>query len=358
MRIILLLSLIIVFQNAIAQSKVSDVKLVAPNIYGFWLDQYENKAVVAEFEKFIVLVEFPQNDSVASDIIAKTAVMFPKKPIKFVLHSHHHGHSISSFDPFLKLTNASLLTTKFNANEIKNKTKDTLALKNRTILYDSIYRIKDKKNEMICYEILQSKYLVPTKEYNIFYFPKQQLVVSGCLFNKPLAYYEVVNARKPALKKFISDNKLSVKVFIPTNTSKANGFTDICTIEQLDEALIKGIQPYQFCDNFQTKSIEYLESKSDSLETEFRKIPRSFDYLVCGNTLRSIRKDYNRAIIVFKILNKIYPLEIDAYLSIAESYESKGSKIEAIGYYEKFISLTKSKEDAIEIKERIEKLRK
>jgi tetratricopeptide (TPR) repeat protein len=205
---------------------------------------------------------------------------------------------------------------------------------------------------------MQSKYSVPTKEYNIFYFPNQYLLVSGCLFNKPITYYEVVNSRKPALKKFIMDNKLAVKTLIPTNISKANGFVDVCSMEMLDSALVKGINPNQFFDNFQSKSIEYLESKTDSLTTEFKKIPRSFDYLVCANGLRSIKKDYNRAMIVFKVLATIYPKEVDVYFYIAECYESKGAKIEALAFYNKFLSETTNEEDKKETREKIEKLMK
>jgi hypothetical protein len=358
MRKVFTFSLLLFSLNAIAQSKVTEVRPLAPNIYGVWLDQYENKSVIAEFDKFTVLIEFPQNDSVAKDLIAKCSEMFPKKPIKFVLHSHHHPHSISAFDPFLQLTKASLITTKYNFEQIKSKTKDTTALKQRTIIYDSTYTIKDKANEINLFEIFQSKYAVPTKEYNLFYFPKQQSVVSGCLFNKPISYYEVVNARKPALKKIITDNKLAVKQLIPTNTSRANGFVDVCTIEMLDSALVKGIDPYKFCDNFQSKSIEYLESKTDSLANEFRKIPRSFDYLVCANALRSLKKDYNRAIIVFKVLTTLYPKEVDFYFNIAECYESKGAKVEAIAFYEKFIGLTANEADKKEAKEKIENLSK
>lgn len=358
MKKIFILPFLLFSLKAISQNKVSEVKSVASNIYVVWLDQYKNKILFAEFDKFIVLIEFPQNDTVAKDIIAKASEMFPKKPIKYILHSHHHSHSISSFDPFLQFTKAILITTKYNFEEVKYITKDTLALKSRAIIYDSTYIIKDKKNEINCYEMQQTKYLVPTKEYNIFYFPKQQLLISGCLFNKPTTYYEVVNARKQALKSFLTDANLLVKKLIPTNTSRASGFIDVCSIEMLDTALVKGIIPNQFCDNFQVKPYEYLESKTDSLSNEFKKIPRSFDYLVCANTLRSIRKDYNRAIVIFKVLASLYPKEIEIYYYIAECYESKVANIEALAFYNKFLSLTTNEDDKNKTKDKIEKLLK
>jgi tetratricopeptide (TPR) repeat protein len=337
------------------QNKISDFKKVDENIYLVWYDQYENKSIIAEFDKYLVLVEFPQNDSVSIDIITKARELFPKKPIKFVLHSHHHPHSISSFDPFLKLTNATLVTTKYNLQEVKNITKDTITLFNRNIIYDSTYIIKDRINEVVCYNILQSNYTVPTKEYQVFYFPNQQMMISGCLFNKPKAYYEIVNARKPALKKFIADHDLTINTFIPTNTSRINGFEDICTTEMLDSTLVKGINPNQFMDNFQSKTFEYLESKMDSLELEFKRIPRSFDYNVLANGLRNIRKDYNRAIIIYKVLSRIYPNENELFYFIGECYESKEAKIEAIAYYMKYLEKVV---DTIEIKEINEKVSK
>ena len=342
---------------AFAQSKISEVKKIDSNIFLIWFDQYENKSIIAEFDKYLILVEFPQNDSVSNDIIKKAKELFPKKPIKFVLHSHHHSHSISSFDPFLKLTNATLLTTKYNLQEIINVTKDSIALRKRNIIYDSTYVIKDKINEVVCYNILQSNYSVPTKEYQVFYFPNQQMMISGCLFNKPKAYYEIVNARKPAFKKFITEHYIKANTFIPTNTSRANGFEDICTAEMLDSALVKGINPNHFMDNFQLKNFEYLESKMDSLETEFRMIPRSFDYNVLANGLRNIRKDYNRAIIIYKVLSRIYPDENELFYFIGECNESKGAKIEAMAYYNKYLEKVIDVNEIKEVNEKIRKLK-
>jgi tetratricopeptide (TPR) repeat protein len=227
----------------------------------------------------------------------------------------------------------------------------------RSITYDSTYVIKDKVNEIISYNIHQSSYSVPTKEYQVFYFPKQQMMISGCLFNKPKTYYEIVNARKPALKKIITDYHLTVEQFIPTNTSRANGFEDLCTAEMLDSALIKGIDPSQWMNNFQSKSIDYLESHKDSLEIEFRKIPRSFDYNVLANGLRNLRKDYSRAIIIYKVLLRIYPKENELYFFIGECFESKEDKIEAIAYYNKYLEKVIDENEINQVNEKISKMK-
>ena len=347
-----------IFSQALfAQSKISNIKKVDSNLYLIWYNQYENKSVLAEFNNYLVLVEFPNNDSVSTEMIRKTKELFPTKPIKFVMHSHHHAHSISSFDPFLQLTDAKLITTKYNLHEIMKLTKDTANLFKRSITYDSIYFIKDKMNEIISYNIHQTKYTVPTEEYQVSYFPNQRMMVSGCLFNKPKAYYEIVNARKNALNKIVKDNQLIVKSFVPTNTSSANGFEDICTSQMLDSGLIKGIDPYLWMNNFQSKSIEYLENSKDSLENDFSKIPRSFDYNVLANGLRNLRNDYSRAIIIYKVLLRIYPKENELYYFIGECYESKGDKIEAIAYYKKYLEKALDENEIKDINEKISKLK-
>ncbi len=83
---------------------------------------------------------------------------------------------------------------------------------------------------------------------------------------------------------------------------------------------------------------------------EFSKIPRSFDYQVIGNTLKTIRRDYFRALLVFKVLTEIYPSEPESYFYLAECYEGLALKVEAVACYHKFLKLTKDQADIIETK--------
>lgn len=350
-------ALLIAVSGASAETPPMRFQTVAEGIHTLTSDAHANKAVIGEFDRFLVVIEFPQNDTLANAIIDEARARFPKKPIRYVLHSHHHLHSISGFDPFLRRTQAKLVTSPYNAAEVARLTRDTLALKQRLVVNDSVFTVKDRRNRLVAHVIPQSGYAVPTKEYNLVYFPRQELLISGCLFNKPLTYYEVVNARKPALKKIIADRRLAVRTLLPTNTCSANGFEDVCSVEMLDSTLVKGIKPDEFADALQGHSIEYLESRTDSLTDEMRNIPRSFDYMICGNTLKTLRKDYNRAMLVFKCLTKVYPKEADSYFFIGECYELKGYRLEAIAYYRRFLEITKDRDDIADVTQRIEKLK-
>ena len=61
---------------------------------GFWLVTGGYGAVIADFKDYIVVIEGPQNDMRAEQIIAEAKRLVPNKPIKYVINTHtHFDHS-------------------------------------------------------------------------------------------------------------------------------------------------------------------------------------------------------------------------------------------------------------------------
>jgi glyoxylase-like metal-dependent hydrolase (beta-lactamase superfamily II) len=61
---------------------------------GFWLITGGYGSVVADFKNYIVVIEGPQNDMRAEQIIAEAKRLVPNKPIRYVLNTHaHFDHS-------------------------------------------------------------------------------------------------------------------------------------------------------------------------------------------------------------------------------------------------------------------------
>jgi tetratricopeptide (TPR) repeat protein len=338
------------------QAQNSELKKLEAGLYIFKPQHHQLKVLVAEFDNYMAIVEFPVNDTLVNSIIDCVKHYFPDKPIKYVFHSHHHQHAASGFDPFIQSTNAYLVTSHYNYTKIKELTRDTLALKERYISNDSVFKLQQESNELQLFLVKKADYPVPTEEYNLVYLPKQKTLVSGCLYQKPFGYHQVVNDRKMALKSFISDQKMDVRYFVPTNTSKECGFEDICTIEMLDSTLIYGIKPDEVADDFQSRSFDYLISHQDSLREEIRKIPTYYDYYQCGKTLMK-RKAYDRALLIFEMLPEIYSdFSHNVYLYSGDCYKFKGDKEKAKVNYEKYIACAIADVEVQWGKERIEKL--
>ena len=57
---------------------------------GFWLVTGGYAAVVADFKNYIVVIEGPQNDMRALQVIAEAKRLVPNKPIKYVINTHNH----------------------------------------------------------------------------------------------------------------------------------------------------------------------------------------------------------------------------------------------------------------------------
>jgi len=57
---------------------------------GFWLITGGYGSVVADFKDYIVVIEGPQNDMRAEQIISEAKRLVPNKPIKYVINTHAH----------------------------------------------------------------------------------------------------------------------------------------------------------------------------------------------------------------------------------------------------------------------------
>lgn len=336
--------------------KLDEFRKINDNLYLLWFNKYGCKSVITEFDDYLAVVEFPRDSIVANLIIEKAKQEFPNKPIKYVFHSHHHPHAAASFDPFLKLTEANLVTSDYNYQKLKKLTKDTIGLENRYIKNDSVFTLNSDSNQLVCYSVKRTDYPVSTKEYNMIWLPKQQTIVSGCLYQKPLEYHQVVNPRKVALRDFIKDYNLDVKYIIPTNTCYETGYEDICTRGMMDSTFRFGVKPELVADYFQSKSMEYLKWATDSLKQEIGKIPSYYDYYQCAKELKR-REAFERALVILNLIPEVYEeLSHNVYVHAGDCYKSLGEKQKAKAYYEKYISCAVAEFEVEYGKEKIEAL--
>jgi hypothetical protein len=286
------------------------VETIAPGIMLLWTPRHEAKVVVAEFATFLALIEAPFDDRTVREILAELRVRFPSKPLRYVFHTHPHDHSIHAVDPLLA-AGAQIVTSSANLPELEKLTGDVSALRSRVILVDDQFELADAINRLRVWLLKQGtgekQWAVPTPEYMVFEFPASGVLVSGCLYNKPKTYHEVVSSRKKAILRFIETNAPGVTTLIPTNTSSGDGFEDVCTLQMLRDSIEQGIKPEEVSKRFGEMTPEQMRAQADAIAAEFKALtPRAFDLMVCASQLNK-DKHAEQSLILLDIAISIFP---------------------------------------------------
>jgi hypothetical protein len=212
------------------------------------------------------------------------------------------------------------------------------------------FELADGSNTLRARVIRKAQYEVPTDEYIVVELPGPKALVSGCLFNKPLTYWEVVNTRKTSLAAFLADSKLDVRWLVPTNSARGSGFEDVCTREMLAETLERGMKPAEIADRLQARTVAALRADLDALAAEFAtKTPRSYDILVCGNYLKTKRKDYERAAVLFEVATRLFPKEVETWWHLGDNWSLAGDKAKARAAWTRALEVATTEEDRKEI---------
>jgi hypothetical protein len=294
------------------------IEQVTRNVYAVWPSHRHVKVVIAEFATFLAMIEAPYDERTVREVLAELRAKFPTKPVRYVFHSHHHDHSMHVVDPFLA-AGIQIVTSPFNLNELCKVSADPSLLRSRALVIDSTFELADSTNRLRVDLLRQGDgetgWTVPTREYMVFVFPDQRALVSGCLYNKPREYHEVVNIRKHAMRKYLETCNVEIATIIPTNTSSDGGFEDICTAEMLAETMAKGLDPNAVVARLEVMTLDAMRASVAALKEEFRGLPRSFDLQVCANGLAS-KGFREHCVVLLKVATELFPDDGSAWYQL------------------------------------------
>lgn len=158
---------------------------------GFWLITGGYGAVVADFKTYIVVIEGPQNDMRAEQIISEAKKLVPNKPIKYVINTHAHFDHSGGLRAFVA-EGAIIVTHKVNKPHYEKIFKDphTLApdklsqmnpqpkIKIETMTEKKI--LTDGQHTIALYHVQGSTH---DEGMLIVYLPKQKVLVEADEFN-------------------------------------------------------------------------------------------------------------------------------------------------------------------------------
>jgi len=158
---------------------------------GFWLITGGYAAIVGDYKDYIVVVEGPQNDMRAAQIIAEAKRLVPNKPIKYVINTHAHFDHSGGLRAFVA-EGATIITHQINKPYYEKIFKDP-----HTLVPDKLSQMSPQPKVKI--ETMTEKKVVTDGEHTIelfhvqgsthnegmiiAYLPKQKVLLEADEFN-------------------------------------------------------------------------------------------------------------------------------------------------------------------------------
>ncbi|MEE9371588.1 MAG: hypothetical protein V3V00_00890 [Saprospiraceae bacterium] len=314
---------------------------------------------VVEYPEFLVIHEIPKiptvknvRDSIKTDDDKANPLMtfidsiYLHKPIKYILNSHHHSHSLSIIIPFLD-KGTKLVTTKENIKIYNKKglfgNKTSEGFSNSIILIssDTMLLAKSKCPIEVLYLKKSDYKSIPTETYLFFNFPKQKLLATSCMVylkDKDTKYgYKgiVYNDRLINVKEIIVDKNLDIDYTLQLYKFRfKNGIRKlpIFPISYHQNVLKYSWHRLELSEHFQNMSYEELTTKKDSLLNFL--IETDIYHIVLNHAVYKLieKKEYQKAVAIAKILVQYEPGRLNEIDTLGEAYYNNGQLIMAIHY--------------------------
>jgi hypothetical protein len=360
MQKLFLLLLFLIPLNTMAQSKYHAINKVSDDLYFMRYDSSQAKSTIVEFEDFIALIELPIKDEggsarnlkdhsqAAEQVIVSLKYYFPEKPLKYLIHSHWHPHSISSVKPFIS-KGITLISTKSNFEKMKEFV-DSVSITNygRYIQFvegDSLI-IDDQKNKIVAYRFQQKDFPnTPTSDYLYFYLPKYNFLHCGCMYNKwdgePIDGKELLTGREEDLNRFLAYKKIKPSYLIRLTNEKIE-INNMQPYFSLENVVKNGIRVSDIVQTYLTIDEQILFEKRDSLLKEItsKNIPTSVFNTAVYQCLG--KKKLKKALSFAQIQVMLRPSDPNAWDSLGEVYYFLGEKVLAKLYEKQSLLISPS----------------
>jgi hypothetical protein len=253
---------------------------------GLWFMYYDSsksKSTVVEFDAFLAMIEVPVKDQGGNARVLEEHAeggekalrtlreRFPSKPLRYVIHSHWHPHSISSVKPFLE-NGTTLVTTRENFARLREFVDSATAAGHAGRIAfvegDSLV-IEAPGNRIVVHRFTQKEYPnAPTADYLYSYLPKYNYLHCSCMYNKwtggPVEGRELLTGREEDIGRFLEARGLAPASLIRLTVEK-EGMNDLQPYEGLKDVLAHGISAGALTDRYLALDERTIRTSRDSL---------------------------------------------------------------------------------------------
>jgi hypothetical protein len=297
-----------------------------------------SKSTIVEFKDYLVMIEVPIIDKGGGatelidhieggeKVLRTLKNHFPSKPLKYILHSHWHMHSISSITPFIK-NGVSIVSTKLNFDVLSKFMDASIVesnMKNFIFIEGDSLVITDGENEIIAYRFEQKDYpSTPTKDYLYFYIPKHNCMHAACMYTKwtgePVDGKQVLSGREENLYNFINSKNINPEFLIRLTNEKSEP-NDMQAFENLSDVNQNGIRSADIMNKYLAMDALSLKQNRDEIVKEalLKKIPASIFNSCVYTELR--KKELDRALSFAIIQTMINPSDANSWDTLGEVY--------------------------------------
>ena len=255
---------------------------------------------------------------------------FPHKPLKYIISSHWHPHSISSVTPFIT-KGVTLITTRNNFKKISGFVDSATYLKYRNnimFMEDDSMVLKDKTNSIIIYKCKQSEYpYLPTEDFLYSYIPKNKCMQTSCMYQRingsKVRGKEMVSGRAENLFQFVQSIQLTPQYYLCTEVydDDQNGMIAADTLQAL---LRNGIGMMSLESELLNMSEETLAAKNDSLLKEYVLHPMPLSIINRAVYTALKNKELKRAMALAKLQALLNPADPNSWDTYGETLYFSG----------------------------------
>jgi hypothetical protein len=346
---------------ALARTHVLSITRAADGLYLMYYDSTAGKpsitkSTVVEFEDYIALLEVPTvtsggsgrlNDDVEGGEAAIEALgsYFPAKPLRYVLSTHWHPHSLSTILPFIS-RGITVVTTRDNFARLRQMLDSAGYARYggfiRFVEGDSM-TIADRTNSIVAYRIDRATYPnIPTQDFLYFSLPKYDCLHCSCMFQRlgMMRGKELISSRVEDLVKFTRARHIVPRYIITTDTywDDASGMVSGDTLRTM---LARGITMSAIDAEIQGIDEQTLILRSDSIILGLMKDGIPATYLNRAVYTLLGRKELTKALAMARLQALLLPSDPNSWdtygevywflgeTALAKRYEAQSRRIDA-----------------------------
>ncbi len=323
-----------------AETALPTITKVAERLYLMRFDSTSGKptvtkSVVVEYDDYVALLEMPVATGGGSGrlsdhpdggeaVLQALAARFPSKPLRYVLSSHWHPHSLSSMAPFIT-RGITVITTRKNFVRLSEMVDSaTLARYGANIRFvenDSM-ALDGPGNSIIAYRFDKAAYPnVPTEDFLYFYLPKYGCLHCSCMFQRlgPLRGKELISSRVEDLERFIRVKGLDPRYLVTTDTywDDSSGMVPGDTLRRM---LDRGLRMSSIDDEIRSIDEETLLRNSDSIIKGLMNDGIPASYLNRAVFAMVERKNLRKALALARLQALLTPADPNAWDTFGEIY--------------------------------------